>query len=605
VVSRVFIDNHSVFDPAALPEDPRVRWAYRLANRIHVRTRPDFIRDELLLAPGDCHDPRLARESARILREFRFIASADVYGVPQPDGTRHLVVETRDEWTTKLSGDIRFDGGLDVRGVQVVEENFMGRGILLGAFWWEDDERRDVGARFELPRIRGSNWDVATSGARTRVGQAWSQTVIHPFVGEVGTVAFRQRASLRQDLYTWVLPPLPPEMAPGPGSDPGGWSHLVAPLETGRVEVAAARRFGSPGRFLLLGGGLSREWIRPGTREQVEGVQDGRFEERLPVPGPLVAPLLPQLGTREVDRVSVLVGVRRVDFVERRGLDAVRGLQDVATGREILLSVGPALRSRARRTLEPDAASPPLTSGPRDLFLGLDGFAGGAWDPGVAQLHLSLQTRRAPDPQFSTLPSEEGAQERSPPTAWQDLLGEAHAFFYLQEPGSLDGHTFLFRASALGGWRTRAPFQLTLGGADGVRGWDESLFPGARRVVLTLEDRIQLRSPLPHLGDLGMTLLADAGRILPGDAPWGEDSGWRGSVGAGLRLGFPAGSGSVIRFDLAFPLGPGAGSTPRLLISARDLVGLLGGFESEAMSRVRRSGLRPQFAGVSREPLGR
>lgn len=588
-MSRVFIDNHSVFDPASLPDDPRIRWAYRLANRIHVRTRPDFIRDELLLAPGDCHDPLLVRESGRILREFRFIATADVFEVPQPDGTRHLVVETRDEWTTKLSGDLRFDGGLDFRGFQVVEENFMGRGVLLGAFWWQDDERREVGGRFEMPRLRGTNWDLATSGARTRVGQAWEQTLVHPFVGEVGTSALRQHAFFRQDLATWVLPP---EVEAHEGAEPGRLSHLVAPLETGRMELVAARRLGAPGRYLLLGGGLSREWIRPGRVEEVEGIREGDFEAPVSLPGDFAEPLRSQLGTREVDRVSLLLGVRRVRFEERRGLDAIRGIQDVAVGRELLLTAGPALRSRARQTVVPEGGLPPLSTGPRDLHLGADLFAGVVQGPWVGQLHLSLQGRRAPDP--------EEAPVSRPPWAWQDLLGEAHALLYLQDPGRLEGHTLLFRASGLGGWRTRAPFQLTLGGAEGVRAWPEIHAPGAQRAVFLVEDRIRLRSPFPHLADLGMTLFADAGRMHAGDAPWGVDSGWHGSLGVGLRVGFPAESASVIRFDLAFPLGPGAGLSPRILISARDLAGLLGGFENEAMSRSRRSGIRPQFIGVGR-----
>lgn len=569
-VSRIFVDNHSVFDPASLPDDPRIRWAYRLANRIHVRTRADFIEDELLLAVGDCYDPGLTRESARILREFRFVASADVFSVPQEDGSRHLVVETRDEWTTKFAGDITFDGGMKLRGVSLVEENFLGRGISLGAYYVEVDERREVGGRFEVPRLRGSNWDVSTAAGRTRVGTAWNQAVLHPFVGEVGTFAFRQRASSRQDLFTWNLPVGPP------------WTQLVAPLEAGSVEVTGARRFGTSGRFFLVGGGISREWIRPGGTAEVEGVIAGAFDDRTPVPDSVALPLRTQLGTREATRLNLLLGVRRVAYVERRGLDALTGVQDVPVGREALFSVGPALGG----------------AGPMDVFLRGDLFGGVSTGPWVGQLYLSLEGRQ----EGGSLETRSGGEmERAGP---RDILGEVHAFLYRQIRTSLP-QTLVLKVSAQGGWNTRAPFQLMLGGPDGVRGYAETRFPGGRRVVVTAEHRLRLPSPFPDLADLGATLFTDVGRIEAGDAPWAEPSGWRGTLGGGLRIGFPAGSASVVRLDVALPLGADGVDGPRIILQAREWVGILDTFRSESLGRARRSGVSSRFPGVNRVPSSR
>jgi hypothetical protein len=417
-VSRVFIDNHSVFDPASIPDDPRIRWAYRAANRVHMRTREGFISDELLLRPGDCYDPLLARESARILREFRFIAWADAFSVPQPDGTRHLVVETRDEWTTKVAGDVAFEGGFELRGLQLVEENFLGRGISIGAYFSEEDERRDVGGLFELPRLGRTNWDLALSGSRTRVGNAWSQAVIHPFIGEVGTFAFRQRATSRRDLFTWVLPEGEP------------WSHLVVPVETGRVEAALARRYGATGRFLLVGAGFSREWVRPGGVPEVEGVVDGSFDERSAVPEAVGASVASQLLERDATRLSLLVGVRRVTFVDRIGLDVLAGVQDVPVGGELLLSIGPSVGGGGR--LDPD------TRERNDLFTRGDLFAGFATGPLVGQLHLALEGRRVRG------------------QGMRDVLGEAHAFFYHQARTPFR-HTLVLRMAAQGDGRPTGP----------------------------------------------------------------------------------------------------------------------------------------------------
>ncbi len=571
-VSRIFIDNHSVFDPASIPDDRRIRWAYRLANRIHVRTRPGFIEDEMLLRTGDCYDPALARESARILREFRFIASADAYSVRQPDGSRHLLVETRDEWTTKLAGDVEFDGRPKLRGASITEENFLGRGVLVAAFYLEREERRDVGGRLEVPGVRGSNWDLGLSGARTRVGPAWSQEIIHPFVGEVGTFALRQRVAFRRDLHTWTLPP---------GE---AWTHLVAPVEGGRLEVASARRFGEPGRYAMVGAGASREWIRSGSLPEVEGVRNGDFSDRTPVPDSISAPLAGQLAHRDVLRLSLLAGARRLRYEERRGLDALAGVQDVPVGTEVLLSVGPSVRIGGRRGTE-------VPNPQHDFFVRTDLFGGFASGPWVGHMHLSVEARRLL------------GEPATGPAGSRDVLAEGHAFLYRQLTAPVP-QTLVLRGAFQGGWRTDLPFQLTLGGPDGIRGDPDTAFPGARRGIVTLENRIPFRSPAPDLVDTGLTLFTDVGRMLPGDAPWGVDSGLRGAVGAGLRLGFPAGSSAVVRIDLAFPVGPGAGG-PQLRIQAREWIGFIDAFEHMPLGRARRSGVRAQFPGVNRNPASR
>ena len=137
--------------------------------------------------------------------------------------------------------------------------------------------------------------------------------------------------------------------------------------------------------------------------------------------------------------------------------------------------------------------------------------------------------------------------------SWKDIFGEADLFLYWQPRGERF-HTFLFRASAVGGWSVETPFQLTLGGRSELRGYREEDYPGAHRVVLTLEDRIFLPSPSPGLFDVGLAAFVDVGQMGAGEVPFGQDSGWLGAIGVGLRFGLPPGTNSVIRIDLALPM---------------------------------------------------
>src|SRR5690606_11822350 len=117
--------------------------------------------------------------------------------------------------------------------------------------------------------------------------------------------------------------------------------------------------------------------------------------------------------------------------------------------------------------------------------------------------------------------------------------------------------TLVLRLGTTAAWNSRTPFQLTLGGPHGLRGYHRERMPGGRRFVATLEDRIFFGWPLPDLTDVGGTVFVDVGRIWQGDAPFGVDSGWRAAAGFGLRSSFPAGSRSIYRVDIAWPIESG------------------------------------------------
>ena len=203
-VSHVFIDNHSIFDVDDLQESGSLGWAYELANTLHIRTRADFIRDEILLEEGDCYDPVLVEESGRILRSYPFIAQADVFAVDQPDGSKHLVVDTQDEWTTQLDLGVSLDDGVNLEVLELTEENFLGRGILLEGFLSQRREEQDVGARLEFPRLFGTRLDARLGAGTTRAGQFVSQLVRYPFVGEVGRLAMRQFYRRRDEIFPFA-----------------------------------------------------------------------------------------------------------------------------------------------------------------------------------------------------------------------------------------------------------------------------------------------------------------------------------------------------------------------------------------------------------------
>jgi hypothetical protein len=561
-VSSVTVDNQSIFDLGQLEGGGILRPVYRLANALHVKTKEGFIRGELLLAEGDCYDPSLVEESGRILRGYGFFTRADVeVAGEEPDGSKRLRVDTKDEWTTSVSLGVSFERGLALESLGLTEHNVAGRGILAQVFFRRRMEREDVGGRIELPRLFSTRTDLAVTAGSTRAGTFFEEVLAYPFVGEVGRWAVRQAYRRRDEIFPY-----------GVGAAGVDYSHVLLPFLDERIEVLVAGRIGRPGNLTLLGMGVARELLNfEDFPQRLEIARDADFGSASPAPAGVDDLVRAQTKASSTTRLDLFVGQRNIRFARVRGLDPLDGIQDIRLGTDFGLTLGRSI----------DVLTASGFDAVDDLYARVRVFAG--QDPGTSFVFLNagLEGRRVLS----------GAQAVD---AWRDVLGEADVYAYVRA-GRLPGHTFFARASGAGGWSFDTPFQLTLGGRAGVRGFNEEDFPAARRVLFTLEDRIFYRWPAPELLDLGFTLFADAGRVWPGDVPFGTDSGWKGSVGLGLRFGFPPASRGVARIDLAFPLGGEPGRSPVLRVTLHELLGLRAGFEDPQLGRSRRISSGPDF----------
>jgi hypothetical protein len=510
-VSFVFIDNQKIFNADDPDLDGRVRWAYRVANALHFRTRDGVIRRELLLSPQDCYDPFRLAESERLLRSYDIFANVDVFGVQQPDSNWHVIVTTRDEWSTRVDVRVRVDNGVELQGVRVFETNLLGLAHSLGAFYYQREIRRDYGVSYYTPQLLNTRWDLGTAVGRTRAGTFVSEEIAYPFLGELGHWGGRQ-AFRRNDQYFEYIASDAPRLDA---------HHVLIPLREKFVDVSVLRRLGERGNTTLLGGGLSLEHLTyPG---RVESAPAGNFDERVPADSATSALVQGKARVLDAVRASLLIGRRNVRWRARRGLDSMRGEQDVRLGTELGLMAGRSI---------------PGLADDDDWRLTLSSYAG-------FEIFGAFAVARARADGRYDLSDDDGSR-------WQDLLADAELLAYWRR-ARLQRHTLVLRAAAAGAWNTRTPFQLTLGGERAVRGYNFERWPGGQRVVATLEDRIFLGWPFPDLFDAGLTLFGDVGRIWPGDVPFGLDSGWRGAFGFGFRTSFPAGGRTTYRFDFAWP----------------------------------------------------
>lgn len=128
VIGEVFIYNQNIFD---LDDPQENKQLYRLANKLHIRTQPQVIRQQLLFKSGDPYSQRLLDESARILRSARYLYDASVEPVAYKDGRVDIAVTTRDVWTLNPGLSFSRSGGESTIGVELEELNLLGTGTDL------------------------------------------------------------------------------------------------------------------------------------------------------------------------------------------------------------------------------------------------------------------------------------------------------------------------------------------------------------------------------------------------------------------------------------------------------------------------------------------
>lgn len=97
-----------IFDTADPKED---KWLFRLANAMHIRTRPAVIERALLFKTGDLLSVAVIEETERLLRRNRYLYDVQILPLAYHDGVVDIEVRTRDTWSLDLGFSAGRAGG--------------------------------------------------------------------------------------------------------------------------------------------------------------------------------------------------------------------------------------------------------------------------------------------------------------------------------------------------------------------------------------------------------------------------------------------------------------------------------------------------------------
>jgi hypothetical protein len=178
VIGEILIDNQNIFNL----DDPKDNIPiFRLADRLHGRTRASVIRNQLLFKSGDRYSRRLRDETERILRANNYFYDAWIRIVRYHDGKVDLRVTTRDVWTLNPGFNYSRTGGTNSTGVQLEELNLAGTGTDIAVSRTTNVDRTESLLAVSNTHAFGTWTSVALDYADNSDGHLHDFSINHPF----------------------------------------------------------------------------------------------------------------------------------------------------------------------------------------------------------------------------------------------------------------------------------------------------------------------------------------------------------------------------------------------------------------------------------------
>jgi len=199
IIGRVEIITRNIFDQS----DPREgNGLFRLANRLHIRTKHATIQAQLLFASGEKYLGRKLAETERTLRLLSYVYDARVVPVRYADGKVDIRVITKDVWTLSPGISLSRSGGTNDTKFSLADSNFLGWGKALQLSHGSTVDRTSSTVTWMDPNVLGSHWTSALAYSEASDGSTRAAVVTHPFYSldapwstKISAITFDRRIS--------------------------------------------------------------------------------------------------------------------------------------------------------------------------------------------------------------------------------------------------------------------------------------------------------------------------------------------------------------------------------------------------------------------------
>ncbi len=305
-IRQVVIQPRNIFDPVPAG---RFAWLYRAANRLHIRTRPVAIRQQLLFKAGQPWRPERGVESMRNLRALDFLTPERIEPHLDRDSVI-VVVRTRDTWTTSPEFNLESSGGQRYGSVSFTERNLFGYGKSVSVSYHQEPDGKSRFGSLSDPSVLGTRARAHFMAGTGSVGATNLVSVGVPFYSQdtpVSALVTWTRTTTVERLYQRTLQA----------------ASLDERLEETELHYGRGRRRDGTivrwiGSLLVKDRRLGPSRLEPGAPPDFDG-----GEENL-----------------KLRRLSGEVSLWRPRFVERRDVDRISRIEDFDLGSSASVKLG-------------------------------------------------------------------------------------------------------------------------------------------------------------------------------------------------------------------------------------------------------------------------
>jgi outer membrane protein assembly factor BamA len=527
--------------------ESKTGFPYGQLNKLKANTKQSVVRRELLFKEGDEFDSFKLQESERVLRTLGYLRRVKI--TPKADGNFvDIKVQVQDTWTFVPQFSYSTGVGRTRYAVGIAESNLLGYGKRAEIFYEEDENRSIIEGVWDDNRVFGSDQRLVAAYFDRSDGQRTLLSLSNPI------------RSLLDDKSWQVVSDTSNSI--GRLFENGDESYIFRQ----RLADLSARytfSFGNPEKD------LQRYGFGYGYQEARFSQADAKDYLDLDLdPGKVSNDAAGLADDRRFTGPVLSFQDLRPYYISRNYIDRFDRVEDYNLGQDFSLT-----------------------------FFMAPAFLGSKDD---ALLFSSNYARGYKFNESSFIRGEAGVGGRYSTGGFADLIARLEGkYYYVLGPLYLKRlflgrHTLASNFFMDYGYDLDADRQFTMGGDNGVRGYEARTFTGDKRLVLNLEDRVHIVDDLFRFLSLGTAAFFDVGGASYDNLGTLISDQLYPDVGIGLRFGFPRSTGGgIMRIDLAFPLRDGPDGSRTWEIRAIFAAGQL------FTARTRSESLGPERATVS------
>lgn len=154
---------------------------YRFVNSLHINTKVNVIKSQLLFKEGESLNLSLLHETERILRKRKYLTSAYIQLAAVCADSVDVLVVTQDAWSLEPEVSFRRKAGESESGFGISDDNILGTGNSATIKYEQNADRNSIGYSFSNPYFLNKPYSIRLSYADTSDGRNTLLNFSRPF----------------------------------------------------------------------------------------------------------------------------------------------------------------------------------------------------------------------------------------------------------------------------------------------------------------------------------------------------------------------------------------------------------------------------------------